>query len=252
VQTVLGIKPQACIGYCSGESNALIAMNVWRDVDALFNDIAAAKIYSDTLVGDYSVLPRSWLVENEQQKWITCRVFADINIVADIVKQIPFLRLTIINSPIDCVVAGHPQSCQQLFAALNQPLRTLPYSMIIHCPEFLPAKDIWYRIHHRKTFAVKNIDFYSSATGQVYVPTQDSSATALTAQASDTVNFPQVILNAWQNGVRKFIEMGPRDLCCRWISEILQGKPHQVISVDKLFTSFTTMDLNAKELCRLD
>jgi len=40
----LNIKPHAAIGYSSGESNSLIALGAWTDVDKMFYEFKKAKV----------------------------------------------------------------------------------------------------------------------------------------------------------------------------------------------------------------
>src|SRR5262249_59036107 len=39
---LLGLTPQAAIGFCSGETNALYALGAWSDLDAMVEEIEAA------------------------------------------------------------------------------------------------------------------------------------------------------------------------------------------------------------------
>lgn len=235
-QQIFNLKPHACIGYCSGETNSLVAMQAWRDTEQLHADIENAKFYTDSLYGDYSVLGADWPeVSNNQDKWVGWRVFADVAAIRNVIADTPYVRLTIINTANDCIIAGHPSACEQVLLKLNQPrAKQLPYNMIIHCPEFRAMSALWRQAHHRETYSVKEVRFYSAGSGKAYIPTAETAADALLLQAQDTVDFPAVVKQAWQDGVRIFVEHGPRDLCSRWIKDILHDKPHLVVSMDML------------------
>ena len=45
-------------------------------------------------------------------------------------------------------------------------------------------------------------------------------------QALETVDYTKVIEQAYADGVRIFLEMGPGNSCSRMIGNILEGKPH--------------------------
>ena len=49
---VLGLQPQAAIGYSSGESAALVALGVWNDVTALSVDARASGLFTHDLGGE--------------------------------------------------------------------------------------------------------------------------------------------------------------------------------------------------------
>ena len=144
-----------------------------------------------------------------------------------------YVRLTIINSPQDCVIAGDPEACTQFLKKIPQAkAKILPHSMVIHCPEFHALSPLWRKLHYRKTYPVDHVRFYSAGTGKSYAATADSAADALLSQAENTVNFPRVIQNAYLDGVRIFIEHGPRNLCTQWIHDILETKNHLALSLD--------------------
>ena len=74
------------------------------------------------------------------------------------------------------------------------------------------------------------IDFYSTAWGRTYELSRESAADAIVAQAVDTIDFPTVINQAYIDGIRLFVEIGPGSSCTRMISEILGDRPHQAQS----------------------
>lgn len=247
-QDILKIKPHATIGYCSGETNALYGLRAWHDLEELYQDVAASELYTDTLAGNFSILPKEW--QNYSPKWVSWRVFANVDGVKEIIHKEEKVRLTIINTANDCIIAGNPDACQRVLKKLKNPkANLLNYSMVIHCPEFRPYSEQWRKIHYRKTYSVPDVRFYSTGTGKYYYPTADTAAEALLSQASDTVDFPRVIQNAWNDGVRIFIEHGPRDLCSRFIKEILADKEHLVVSLDHVqVDSLTKVSQAASQL----
>ncbi len=57
---VLGLPPQATIGYSSGESNALFASGAWRDLDAMVAESWKSPIFTDEIVGEFAAARRAW------------------------------------------------------------------------------------------------------------------------------------------------------------------------------------------------
>ena len=70
------------------------------------------------------------------------------------------------------------------------------------------------------------IDFYSTAWGHKYDLNRESAAEAIVAQAVGTIDFPRVIEQAYADGVRVFVEIGPGSSCTKMIGEILGDRPH--------------------------
>src|SRR5205814_3407620 len=72
----------------------------------------------------------------------------------------------------------------------------------------------------------------SCATPGWYVPTAKAAADALTSQATGTMNFASAVERAWADGVRVFIEHGPKGLCTDWIRRTLGDREHLALALD--------------------
>ncbi|MEM1243395.1 MAG: beta-ketoacyl synthase N-terminal-like domain-containing protein [Pseudomonadota bacterium] len=231
---ILGLQPNAVIGYCSGETNALVATGAWRDMEDLFLDVEKSAMYTEKLSGNFSVLRQAWAKKTNDFQWSSWRLLIDVAKVKEVIDDYPLAHLAIINTYQDCIVSGHPSECTALIKRLNcDNAKELPFRMVIHCQDLLPEVAMWRQVHTRKTYPLTDVTLYSTASGEPYQANQENAANALINQALYTVNFPQVIENAWQAGSRIFIEHGPRDLCSGWIKSILKSKPHIVLSYDQ-------------------
>lgn len=232
-QRYLKLVPDVCIGYCSGETNALLALGAWRDMATLYQEVEQSRLYEETLAGKFSVL--------KGQPWQSFRLLADVQKVQQFIDETLFspakAYITIINSPKDCIIAGFPEACAKILQAFPGAAKPLPYSMVLHCPEFAPMTNVWRTLHTRHTYAVSHTRFYATGTGHLYTLDAKNAADALVTQARNQVNFPRVIQQAWESGVRVFIEHGPRNLCSQWISDILKDKPHLSIALDNKYKS---------------
>jgi acyl transferase domain-containing protein len=231
---LLGMAPQAAIGFCSGETNALYALSAWSDVDAMVADIEAAAVYETELAGRFDAVRRAW---NEPASsavaWQSWRVLAPLDQVRAALKDEPRAHLTIVNAPGDCVIGGDPAACERVVARLGpQRARPLGYDIAVHCPEMSAFAGTWRHIHDRPTEAVPGVRFYTGATGDHYALTREAAADALLGMASHTVDFPRVVEKSWQDGVRVFLEHGPHGGCSRWIDRILGDRPHLAVPLD--------------------
>src|SRR5262249_48515266 len=108
----------------------------------------------------------------------------------------------------------------------------LPYRVAAHVPEVAEVREEWRRLHHRPPASGPGVGFYSCACATPYGPTPHTAADALTAHALATVDFARTIAQAWVDGVRVFIEHGPRGLCTRWVSSTLGERDHLAVALD--------------------
>ncbi|MBK6908315.1 MAG: beta keto-acyl synthase [Rhodocyclaceae bacterium] len=248
---LLGLKPTATIGYSSGESNALFAMGAWNDLGEMMLASRTGSAFNDDLVGAFNA-PRQWWQRQgltTDTTWESYVVAAPVTEVRALLANEPLVRLTIINTADDCVIGGEAATCQRVVQKIGRE-RTLSlgYDMVAHCPEVGEIRDAWWALHHRAVSTapdVRAIRFYTNATGRWYAPSSDAAAEAITGQALDTLDFPRTIEQAWQDGVRVFIEHGPRGLCSGWIRKILGEREHLVVPLDVAGRSGVRQLLNA-------
>jgi 3-hydroxymyristoyl/3-hydroxydecanoyl-(acyl carrier protein) dehydratase len=167
--------------------------------------------------------------------WDNWHVRAPAAAVADAIAGEPRAYLTIINSPGDCVIGGDAAVCRAVLAALgNPPVLPLGHDLAVHCAAVSPFEAEWRRAHSRETFApILPVRFYSNAFGGVFQPTADAVTEALTRQALQTLDFPRIVEQAWADGVRIFVEHGPRSSLTTAIGEILGTREHLALAFDR-------------------
>ncbi len=232
---MLGLKPQAAIGLSSGETNALLAFGVWRDLDRMLAEIDASGLYDPELTGECLAARAYWNVPAEEKvDWRCWRIAAPVAQVEAALAGEPRCYLTIVHGPEDCVIGGDAQACERVLAKVGK-RRALPLGldMIVHCPVLLPFADTWRRIHTRETHAAPGVRFYTNDGNRAYVPTREAAAEAITRQALETIDFPRTIERAYADGVRVFIEHGPRGILTSAIARVLAGRPHLAVALDR-------------------
>ncbi len=233
---VWGIKPQATIGYSSGESNALFAMHAWNDLDAMMAATWADPVFSKELTGEYAAVHRAWgKMGATGGRWSSWVVRAPRAEVESAIAEESRVHLTIVNTPNECVIAGESAGCERVIAALGKDKAVLlEYDIAVHCPEVEEVSAEWRKLHRRKTEAVPGVKMYTHATCAPFKVTADGAADAITGQALRTVDFPKMIERAYADGVRVFLEHGPKSLCSAWIKEILGDREHLVVPLDRV------------------
>jgi acyl transferase domain-containing protein/3-hydroxymyristoyl/3-hydroxydecanoyl-(acyl carrier protein) dehydratase/1-acyl-sn-glycerol-3-phosphate acyltransferase len=233
---VLGLRPTAALGLSSGETNAMFAFGLWNDINGLLTDVQASALYSSALAGDFDAVRAHWgLAPGEPVNWDNLRVRAPVGAVEAAVAAHPRVYLTIINSPLDCVIGGDAQACHAVVAALGDPpALPLGHDLAVHCAAVSPFEDAWRTAHTRPTAAPPpGVRFYSNALGGVFSPDEASVAEALTGQALRTVDFPMIVEQAWADGARIFLEHGPRGSLSTAIDEILGERAHLAVALDR-------------------
>lgn len=231
---VLDIAPQAAIGLSSGESNALMALSAWSDFDAMLDEIEQVRLYETHISGDYAAAHTHWAALGQPGgAWNNYAVRAPLSDIEAALKGEDKAYLLIVNAPGDVLIGGDSDACRRVIARLpGADVVSLDESVACHTPALSPCRDIWRRLHLRNTRTVPGVRFYGNAHGGAYDVSSDAVADALVLQAENMVDFPRTIRQAWNDGVRIFIEHGPRALCSRWIGETLAGRPHVAIALD--------------------
>lgn len=247
---LLGIKPEATIGYSSGESNALFAMGAWNDLGEMMQASRTGTAFTEDLVGSFAAPRRAWaragLQDAATASWTSYVVAAPLDEVKAALASEPLAHLTIINTAQDCVIGGEAAACARVVELIGKERTVaLGYDMAVHCPEVEEIRDAWWQLHHRKVSEVPGVRFYTNATNSWFKPTSQAAADAITGQAVATLDFTRTIEQAWADGVRVFIEHGPRGLCSGWIRRILGEREHLVVSLDMAGRSGVRQVFNA-------
>ncbi len=234
-QDWLGIVPDAVLGVSSGETNALFATGAWHDMDAMFSEIDLSGMYTREIAGEYQTAQRAWQDRGAGPiEWAGWRLLAPVAEVEAALQGEEFATLTMINAPADCLVAGQAAACRRVVDKIGRH-RCVEHEneIIAHHPALRSWEQEWRTIHHRETQSVDGVRFYANAGGGAYTPSRETVADALTDQATSAVDFRRVVEAAWNDGVRIFVEHGPRNVCSSWIRSILGEREHLVVALDR-------------------
>ncbi|MGE4069931.1 MAG: beta-ketoacyl synthase N-terminal-like domain-containing protein [Lysobacterales bacterium] len=228
---LLGLHPDAWIGYSSGETNALVAAEVWTDPDALMNDMDASALVTRRLGGDFETVAAQW---GGPVHWASWTVLAPVAEVRAAIEPEPQVHLAIINADADCLIAGDTDGCARVVERIGSSrcLR-LDYPLAVHVPELQAVAEDWLQLHRRDTRAPRCGRIYSTASGAAYTPDREFCAQAILAQANQTLDLRPVVLQAWNDGVRVFVEHGPGNSFARAIRNILGPREALMVSLDR-------------------
>ncbi|OZM70807.1 beta keto-acyl synthase [Amycolatopsis antarctica] len=231
---VLGLEPTAVLGYSSGETNSLVAMGAWGEVPRLVAEARRSPLFVREVAGELSVVRQAWRDHGiEDGQWAGYLVNATADAVRAAITGEPTVHLMAVSAPDMCVLGGESAGCARVLDRLSG-AHALPlgYDIAVHIPEVERVRDAWRALHDRPTTELPGIRFYSCASRDSYTVTRDTAAEAITEQAVGTIDFVATVEKAWQDGVRVFIEHGPRALCTGWIGKILGDREHVAVALD--------------------
>lgn len=238
---LLGLKADAWLGYSSGETNALIAAGVWNDPDALMGDMESSGLLERELAGRFDLLAREWGepaagpgAGGLGAVWECWTVAASLEEVRRALDGLGRVHIAIINDDASCLIAGAAAQCARVVERLGAArCMHLDYSLVVHVPELRGAERAWLDVHRRATSAPRHGRVYSTASGRPYAPDSEACAQAILAQAVDTIDIPALVDNAWNDGVRVFVEHGPGGTFGRAIRHVLGAREALVVSLDR-------------------
>lgn len=231
---LLGVRPDAAIGYSSGESAALAALGAWSDVAALRRDLYASSLLTTELAGEFRAVREVWRsLGLTGQRWSSHLASAPADQIRAALAGEPAVHVMAVVAPETFVIGGEATACETVLGRLGAaPVFPIDYPVAAHAPELNAVREEYRALHHRPTADVPGVRFYSGASGEAYRASADRAADAIVAQAVGTIDFVRVIERAWNDGVRVFVEHGPQSQCTGWIRRILAGREHLAVALD--------------------
>ena len=73
---VLGLQPQAAIGFSAGETNALFALGAWDDLAGFYRDFEESELFTRWVGGPFEAVRRAWGANSDPISWHLWRVLA--------------------------------------------------------------------------------------------------------------------------------------------------------------------------------
>lgn len=239
MREIFKIKPEVTFGYSLGESSMLWAMEVWRDSDQARKLLHHSPLFQSRLAGPKEAVREAWGLPAaaDDDFWASYVLAAS---PAAVYEQLPHetrVYLTHINTPNEVVIAGEPDACQRIIERIGCESVRAPFETVIHNEAILSEYDGFYKIYDLPVHqSSKDVTFYSAADYEPMQLDQALIARSLARVSCKQVDFPRLIHQAYKDGARIFIELGPGSTCTRWISDTLRGekKEHLTVSIDAL------------------
>ncbi len=227
------VPTNAIIGYSLGESAGLFAHGVWPDRGEMLRRMRKSDLFTTQIAGPCQSLRKAWDIPGGLEiLWRVAVINRPAETVRKVLQEIPHVRLLIVNTPDECVIGGIEQSVLQATKALGCRAVYLDGVVTVHCDAALPVAKAYHDLHLFPTTARPDIAVYSCSLGKAYPVSSEAAAASIEKQATQGFDFPKTIENAYADGIRIFLEAGPRASCTRMIDRILAGRPHLAVAAN--------------------
>jgi acyl transferase domain-containing protein len=220
--THLGIEPHAVVGHSTGEHSALLASGIVqtetkaallhhvRGVNRVFEELKnAAAIQTGVLLAVAGMAPAT--------------------LEALVQSSSGTLFMALDNCPNQAVLFGSEESirtAREALATTSAICQELPFGRAYHTPLFAPFADRLREHFETVTIAAPRIATYSCVTTERFPSDPQQIRELASVQWSSAVRFRETIEHMHRDGIRMFVEAGPRSGLTGFVGDILRRKQH--------------------------
>jgi acyl transferase domain-containing protein len=221
----LGIRADAMVGHSTGEHSALLASRVVEvaDDEELIRHILGVYEVFDKL-NSTSDIPEAVLlaVAGADHAFLEQQVAASNG----------ELYIALDNCVHQVVLCGHESVIDRLVSVLTPKgaiCQKLPFARAYHTPWFEVFSKPLKQHFDRVRIGNAQTALYSCVTAGPYPNDPEEIRTLAAVQWSSTVRFRETIEGMHRDGVRLFLEVGPRGNLTGFTDDVLRSKPHAAI-----------------------
>ncbi|OUS23753.1 hypothetical protein A9Q99_27340 [Gammaproteobacteria bacterium 45_16_T64] len=234
------LEPNAGVGYSMGEVSMYVALDAWTDPGCLSEPLADHPTFKHNITGELYALKDFWGLaktdESGTKLWNTYSLRGNPEEVSKVVAGEEKVFLTIINTPDNMLIGGDPEGCQRVVKKLGTRAMSLELASAIHSA---PAKAEYDRIVDLYSIDVNersSVRYYSTSVYKAVPHRTKAIANSIAKSFTEPVDFPRLIQEMVDSGVRVFVEMGADRSCSTWIDKILKhgddAVPHVCVPVN--------------------
>jgi malonyl CoA-acyl carrier protein transacylase/phosphopantetheinyl transferase len=225
----LGLRPDVIGGHSAGEFSALLAAGCLEPDDYLISQLMSlAHVLQQQ--EDHGTVADAVLLAVA-----TGRIAA-----ADTVEQSGVPQGTVFvamdNCPHQTVLVGYPDAMDVVESVLKRRgvmCERLPFHRPYHTPLFEPLLGPIAQMYERLPLRAPHTPVYSCTTGQLFPADAESIRGLAVAHWASTVEFVRMIENMHADGVRLFVEAGPRGNLTAFAADTLRGKPFAAVAANQ-------------------
>jgi len=234
MQDYFQLQPTSAFGYSQGEASMMWALGVWTHGDQGSDAWHASSLFKTRLSGPKDAVRELWkLSEDDTDFWVTYILRTPASRVLECLENETRVYLTIINTPREVVIAGHPKDCERVIETLGCAYLRAPFDSVLHCGATRSEYDGFVRQHILPVENVPGIDFYSADNYEPIALDSETLGHTIARVSCKQVDFPRLVNRVYDSGARIFVELGPLGTCSRWIGKILDDKEHVAMTVNR-------------------
>ncbi|HET6438816.1 MAG TPA: beta-ketoacyl synthase N-terminal-like domain-containing protein, partial [Anaeromyxobacter sp.] len=208
-----GLTPHFVMGHSLGEYGALVAAEAMPFADAL--EATAARGREMTRV---SLADNGWMAA----------VGAPLEVVEKVLATIEgYVVAANINSGTQLVIGGETRAVQAALAALDAlriPTVRLPVSHAFHTRIVAPAAGPLGEVLDRLRIRTPRLPVVANVTGSLYPTGPREIRAMLVEQIASPVQWVRGLETLWSEGVRTFVEVGPKKALKGFSDDVLAGR----------------------------
>lgn len=222
------VTADAIVGHSSGEFGSLLAAGVYRpksEEDAIEAVIAG--------VESAGQLETSGLVPNGT---LLAVGGADPQAVERVLKDAGGrLSLAMDNCPHQVIIAGDEEDIDAAVNALQGKgglCERLSWDRAYHTEAFAPACKFIDKFYDRFTLQAPEVDLWSCASAARYSEDPATIQELAVRQWRSAVRFRETVEAMYGEGIRIFVEVGPRGMLSSFVADTLGERPHAAVPMD--------------------
>jgi acyl transferase domain-containing protein len=209
-----GIGPDVVMGHSLGEYGALIAAGIMPFADALEASAARGAEMTKVSMGD-----NGWMAA----------VMAPLEVVEQTLKEVDGYAVAAnINSYNQCVVGGASKAVEQaitIFEKKGFRAQRIPVSHAFHTKIVAPASAPLRTVLNRLRISEPKLKMVANVTGELYPQTIEGIKDILELQIASPVQWVKGLEAMYAEGVRMFVEVGPKRALKGFVDDVLSSKP---------------------------
>lgn len=221
----LGLRPDVIASHSAGELSALTAAGCFE--------------HNDTLIAELFALGRVLRRQEDDGtmgEFVLLAVSADSRALADILGPAQdAIRVAMNNCPHQTVLVGLPEAMATVETELSARgivCERLPFSRPYHTPLFEPFLAPVARMYETLGVRPPRIPIYSCITGHLFPDEPEAIRRLSIEHWARPVEFARMIENMYADGVRLFVECGPRGNLTSFVQDILRGRPCEAVAAN--------------------
>ncbi len=228
----MGLRPDAIGGHSAGEFSALLAAGCVEPDDFFIEQLFALSHVLQCQEDDRQLSEVTLLA-----------VAAGRRTAEELLGSEAGVCIAMDNCPHQTVVACPPAASDSVEMRLSEHgivCERLPFRRPYHTPLFEPFLGPIVQMYERLTVQPPRLPLYSCTTGRLF-PTEPAAIRRLAVSHwASPVEFVRLAETMYADGVRLFVECGPRGNLTAFLQDILRGKPCEAVPVNLFHRSGLT------------